>query len=186
MSVRDKLTRLYEESADPWGFETSAYERRKYALTLAALPRERYTLGVRARLLDRCPDGAARRALRHAARERPDPARGRVGPRPRRRDSVTCAWSSSTPRRSGPRALRSDRALRARLLPPAWRGRRVGRRVGASASEGATIVAVHWRGAIDDWALPAEQAHDVIRHEGTLTTFAQYVEESFLLEVFER
>ena len=34
--------RMYAESDDPWRFETSEYERRKYAATLAALPRARY------------------------------------------------------------------------------------------------------------------------------------------------
>ena len=31
-----------ERSRDPWNFETSEYESRKYAATLASLPRERY------------------------------------------------------------------------------------------------------------------------------------------------
>jgi protein-L-isoaspartate O-methyltransferase len=34
--------RIYQEAEDPWGFATRWYEQRKYALTLAALPRERY------------------------------------------------------------------------------------------------------------------------------------------------
>ena len=33
---------LYQRSADPWAFETSPYEREKYAATLAALPAPRY------------------------------------------------------------------------------------------------------------------------------------------------
>ncbi|MCS0501256.1 class I SAM-dependent DNA methyltransferase [Ancylobacter mangrovi] len=33
---------LYQRSPDPWSFETSAYERAKYAATLDALPRPRY------------------------------------------------------------------------------------------------------------------------------------------------
>lgn len=33
---------VYEANKDPWGFETSAYEREKYATTLAALPRVHY------------------------------------------------------------------------------------------------------------------------------------------------
>ena len=33
---------LYGRDADPWRFETSAYERDKYAETVAALPRRRY------------------------------------------------------------------------------------------------------------------------------------------------
>jgi predicted TPR repeat methyltransferase len=35
--------RLYSGKADPWEFATSAYEKRKYAATLAALPRARYS-----------------------------------------------------------------------------------------------------------------------------------------------
>lgn len=34
----DFFERLYGDRADPWGFETSEYERQKYAATIAALP----------------------------------------------------------------------------------------------------------------------------------------------------
>lgn len=37
--------RLYQQTTDPWGFETSQYEAEKYARTLAALPRSRYQSG---------------------------------------------------------------------------------------------------------------------------------------------
>ena len=33
---------MYRESQDPWSLSTRWYERRKYALTVAALPRARY------------------------------------------------------------------------------------------------------------------------------------------------
>ena len=33
---------LYRDEPDPWGFDTSPYERAKYAATLSTLPRERY------------------------------------------------------------------------------------------------------------------------------------------------
>jgi SAM-dependent methyltransferase len=36
---------MYAEADDPWGFETREYEARKYAETIAALPRERYSRG---------------------------------------------------------------------------------------------------------------------------------------------
>lgn len=42
----DYFDRLYAENPDPWRFETSDYERRKYAATLAALPRARYPRAV--------------------------------------------------------------------------------------------------------------------------------------------
>lgn len=49
----------YEHESDPWHFETSPYEKAKYAATLAALPKARYrnvfevgcSIGVQTRLL---------------------------------------------------------------------------------------------------------------------------------------
>ena len=38
----DHFERIYATAPDPWNYATSAYEREKYARTLAALPRERY------------------------------------------------------------------------------------------------------------------------------------------------
>jgi SAM-dependent methyltransferase len=45
--MRERLDReyfedLYEQSPDPWGFETSPYERKKYELTLGVLQGRRY------------------------------------------------------------------------------------------------------------------------------------------------
>ena len=37
---------MYADDADPWGFDSRFYEQRKYALTLAALPRQRYARAV--------------------------------------------------------------------------------------------------------------------------------------------
>src|SRR3954453_23805255 len=53
--------KLYAVLADPWGYTTSAYEQRKYAATLAALPRARFkrafepgcSIGVLTRMLAR-------------------------------------------------------------------------------------------------------------------------------------
>jgi protein-L-isoaspartate O-methyltransferase len=59
----DYFDHVYAANADPWGFETSAYEHGKYAATLAALPKAQYaeafeigcSLGVlTARLAPRC------------------------------------------------------------------------------------------------------------------------------------
>jgi SAM-dependent methyltransferase len=38
----DYFERMYAASDDPWRFETSEYERRKFAMTMAALPRAHY------------------------------------------------------------------------------------------------------------------------------------------------
>lgn len=37
-----EFERQYQQTADPWQYESSPYERAKYAATLAALPRPRY------------------------------------------------------------------------------------------------------------------------------------------------
>ena len=43
MSVADSyFDELFQGNDDPWAFKQRWYERRKRALTLAALPRERY------------------------------------------------------------------------------------------------------------------------------------------------
>ena len=39
------FAKIYETDADPWQFETSPYEKEKYASSLAALPLERYQQG---------------------------------------------------------------------------------------------------------------------------------------------
>lgn len=39
----DYFDSLYNADADPWKFETSDYEAKKYAATMAALPNDRYT-----------------------------------------------------------------------------------------------------------------------------------------------
>lgn len=41
----DYFDRMYAADEDPWGFRSRWYEERKYALTLAALPRRRYRAG---------------------------------------------------------------------------------------------------------------------------------------------
>lgn len=45
---------MYGKDPDPWGFDRRWYERRKYALTVAALPRERFRRGLEAG----CANGA--------------------------------------------------------------------------------------------------------------------------------
>jgi SAM-dependent methyltransferase len=186
VSTQDKLTRLYDESPDPWGFETSWYERRKYALTLASLPRERYasayepgcSIGVLTRLLaGRCDSLLASdvipRAVEAASRRVGDLAHVRV-----ERMDTPNEWPES----------RFDLIVLSELAyflqPDAVV--ELARRAGASLSEGGTLVGVHWRGPIDEWAVPAEQAHAILRETGGLHSVAQHLEPEFLLEVFER
>jgi SAM-dependent methyltransferase len=43
---RERFDLLYKDSGDPWGLGSAWYERRKHAITVAALPRERYRSGL--------------------------------------------------------------------------------------------------------------------------------------------
>lgn len=76
---------LYERSSDPWRFETSDYERQKYARTIAALGGRRFKSGfelgcsigvLTARLAERCDKllaGDCSEAAIALARRRPMP-----------------------------------------------------------------------------------------------------------------
>jgi SAM-dependent methyltransferase len=44
--TRDYFEFVYGVNADPWNYETSDYEAKKYAATVAALPRARYRRGL--------------------------------------------------------------------------------------------------------------------------------------------
>jgi SAM-dependent methyltransferase len=186
VSVHEKLTRLYAESGDPWEFETSWYERRKYALTLAALPRERYarayepgcSIGVLTRLLaERCDSLLASdfipQAVESAAARLADLSHVRVEQR-----ATPDEWPEG----------RFDLIVLSELMyflqPPAVV--ELAERTRASLDEGGVVIAVNWRGPIDEWALPAEQTHGILRDVGGLRSTARYVETSFMLEVFER
>ena len=46
MTDRSYFEGMYRHRPDPWGFDSSFYERRKYALTLAMLPRPRFRHGL--------------------------------------------------------------------------------------------------------------------------------------------
>src|SRR5260370_23957570 len=43
---REHFDALYRESGDPWNLVSAWHERRKYAITIACLPRERYRSGL--------------------------------------------------------------------------------------------------------------------------------------------
>lgn len=68
---------MYADGDDPWGFDRRWYERRKYDLTLAALPRERYRRAFEPgcangafteRLAERCDEVAATELVDEVAR----------------------------------------------------------------------------------------------------------------------
>ena len=115
-SDREFFDEFYTEGADRWGFETRWYEKRKRAMTLASLPRERFgsafepgcAIGVlTAELAAALRQPAGHGHFRAAADPRPAPAGRSAGCRVR-----------AAPGAAGMagRVLRPRRAVRGRLL----------------------------------------------------------------------
>lgn len=145
----DYFDGIYASAADPWGFTTSAYERDKYAATLAALPRARYrsafepacSIGVLTRsLAGRC-DGLLASELVEAALEA---ARVRCADCPWvafRQGAVPAQWPEG----------RFDLILLSEFLYFLDRDdlAALAVKVGGAIEPGGDIVLVHWLGPTD-------------------------------------
>jgi SAM-dependent methyltransferase len=180
--------RMYAVAEDPWELSTRWYEQRKYAITMALLPRRRYrhafepgcSIGVLTGLLaQRCDrvtavdvaDAAVRGAdvrLRDA---------GFHGKATVSRASLDDAWPP------GPFDLLvlSEVAyyLEADTLAA------VLRRECPGLLPGATVVAAHWRHAVADYPLTGDEAHAIIADTSGLTGVGRYRDSDVVIDVFE-
>jgi LmbE family N-acetylglucosaminyl deacetylase/SAM-dependent methyltransferase len=174
----------YARRPDPWGFETRWYESRKRAITLAALPTERYesafeigcSIGVLTELL----------AERCAAVLAVDISQAAVN---RARTRLVGAPHVTVERMDVGRRF-PDRHFDLVLLSE------VGYyfdnetlddvlgHVESSLGHSGTLVACHWRHPVDDYPLSGDDVHAAIRRRPGLTRLAVHVEEDFILEVF--
>jgi predicted TPR repeat methyltransferase len=176
---------MYALSDDPWHFATSEYERRKYALTVAALPRERYrnafepgcSIGVLSELLaPRCDrllaTDIAPEALRQAAtRLRPwtnvDVEQLAI-PESWPDEYFDLIVLSEVAYYFDEASLRNIVALVVRTTVP-----------------GSHVIGVHWRGETN-YPLSGEGAHVLIDEEPALDRVAHYEEEAFVMDLWER
>ncbi len=182
----DYFERIYAAQADPWGFRSRWYERRKYALTVAALPRERYrrafepgcSVGVLTeQLAGRCdhllaldPVARAVHAAREAAAHHPH-VRVQVG-------AIPGDWPED----------RFDLIVLSEVgyyLAPAQLPPLANRIVGSLEPDG-DVVAVHWRPDVADYPSTAEQVHGALHGRPELNPLLRHEEGDFLLEVFRR
>jgi hypothetical protein len=176
---------MYAESEDPWGFESRWYECRKYALTLAALPRERYrrgfepgcSIGVLTELLaGRCDSLLAADlapAAVGAAAERMAPYGGVEVARlaiphdwPEGRFDLIVLSEIGYYLSADDLELLLDRTV-------------------ASLQPGGTLIAVHWRHAVPDYPLRGDDVHDLIGSSPELHRLVHHDEEDLLLDVYE-
>ncbi len=178
--------RVYAGSDDPWSFRTRWYERRKYALTAAALPRERYANGFEA--------GCSIGELTGLLAERCDRL-------------LAVDISPDAVRQAGERtAAHRHVTVEQRTLPDAWPQdsydlvvvSEVGyyfsaadldtllTRAVASLQPAGTLVAVHWRHPVTDYPLSGDEVHAALARTAGLARTIRHEEEDFLLEVFAR
>jgi len=179
--------RLYAADTDPWGFEERWYERRKYALTLAALPEERVeralelgcSIGVlTVGLAARC---AALVAVDVAAAPLAQ-ARERAAALPHVRFeqlALPDGWPAG-----GPFDLVVLSEMGYYLDEPDL-GRLLDR-IAGDLRPGGHVVAVHWRGHAVTEPLTGDRVHELLAAHGALAVAASYHEPAFRLDVLQR
>jgi hypothetical protein len=182
---RGYFDEMYANDEDPWGFETSEYERRKYAVTAASLPKMRYrsafepgcSIGVLTEMLAaRCGrllatdvvPGALERARQRLADYRHVTVEHRAIPEDWPQGTFDLVVLSEI-------AYYFDASDLARIVSLVLR----------STGAGSQVVGVHWRG-VTDYPLSGDRAHEIINSTPELEPVVQHAENEFVLGVWER
>jgi len=176
---------MYAETPDPWGFTSRWYERRKYALTMAALPRERYRRGFEA--------GCSIGVLTALLAQRCD-------------SLLACDVAPAAVAGASDRVAAYDDVEVIELAVPSdWPDGRfdlivvsevgyylspddlellVTRCIGCL-DPGGSLVAVHWRHPVADYPLRGDDVHAALAARPQLHRLVRHDEADLLLEVFE-
>ncbi len=177
---------FYADGEDPWGFESRWYEKRKRALTMASLPRERFARAFE----PGCSIGVltAELALRC--------------------DELLATDISARPLAAARARLAANDGVRfeQRRIPQEWPVgefdlvvlsevgyycsaadlRVLVERAAASLSPQGALVACHWRHRVADYPLRGDDVHRALRAAPSLGLLAEHREEDFLLDVYLR
>ncbi|MGI8649819.1 MAG: class I SAM-dependent DNA methyltransferase [Rubrobacter sp.] len=187
---RDYFERLYAEHPDPWGFETSDYESRKYGRTLAALGGRGFenalevgcSIGVFTGLLaGRCEAllavDASERAVEAARRRLTDERHVRV---------ERATLPEETP--EGDFDRKFDLIVASEVLyylPEETMLATLGRLEDAL-SPGGLFVIVHWREETRTYPLQGDEVHRLVRENTSLRHLRHEAEPEYLLDVYKR
>lgn len=179
---------MYSRSADPWDLGNRWYEQRKYAITLALLPRQRYhhafepgcSVGVLTELLSgRCTrvtaTDVAAAALDSARRRLADAGRG---------EGVTLLRRSiDEPWPAGPFDLVVLSELGYYLTPDALHD--LLERECPRLASGATVVAAHWRHRVDDYLMAGDQVNEIVAGITGMHAIGSYRDADAAIDVFD-
>ena len=182
---REYFENLYAESPDPWGFETSPYERKKYERTLGVLARRRYrralevgsSIGVFTEMLAPLCDellgvDVSEKAVTTAKERLKDFPHVRIE---RRR------LPEETP--EGP----FDLAVASEVLYYWPREVMLAalRRFEDVLAPGGALLAVHWRKETKTYPLQGDEVHELLLTHTRLTNTTTIVEPEYRLDLFE-
>ncbi|BCW81228.1 bifunctional PIG-L family deacetylase/class I SAM-dependent methyltransferase [Arthrobacter sp. NicSoilC5] len=174
---------VHDGTEDPWNYGTSWYERRKRALTLAALPAESYERGLEvgcsigtltAELATRCRTLLAVDASGTAVRRASQRLEGTPGVQVEQR-VLPGSWPGGT----FDLVVVSEVGyyLAPEELAQLWD------RVEATLEPGGTLLLCHWRHPITGWELDGDTVHTLARERLGWRTAGLYQERDFVLEV---
>jgi SAM-dependent methyltransferase len=175
---------MYQASGDPWGFQDRWYERRKYAVSLALLPAERYrralepgcSIGVFTEQLARRCDAllscdVAATAVQVAAGRTEHLPQVRVEQR-----DIVSRWPDG----------RFDLIVFSEILY--YLGdhdlEQLLDRAAAALEPNGTLLAVHWRHPVADYPRSGDDVHRALGAQPGLARLAAYTEPDFLAEVY--
>lgn len=182
---RDYFEDLYARSPDPWGFETSAYERRKYETTLACLGGRRFrsalevgaSIGVFTEMLaPHCDKLLAIDTAGHAvaiARER-----------------LARCGHVRVERRTIPEEMPEgnfDLIVASEILYYLTRDVMLEalRRFEAALLPGGILLAVHWRKRTRSYPLQGDEVHELLLERSRLTNTKTVMTPEYRLDLFE-
>lgn len=177
---------FYGDGVDPWGFSTRWYEERKRDLTLACLPRQRFTTGfepgcsigvLTAELAKRCDrllaTDIAEQPLRIARERLAEVAGVRF-----ERLAVPQAWPPGT----FDLIVLSEVAY---YCSAADLDLLLDRAEDSLTPDG-VLLACHWRHQVAEYPLTGDQVHAALRRRRNLALLVDHTEEDFLLQVYTR
>jgi SAM-dependent methyltransferase len=176
---------MYAASADPWGFTSRWYEKRKCAISLAMLPRERYA--------DAFEPGCSIGVVTERLGWRCD--------RLLACDVAGAAVAAATERTESLPNVRVEQ----RVLPRDWPGGsfdlivfsemlyyfggndlpRVLDLAVAALRPGGTLLAVHWRHPVAEYPRTGDGVHQALARQPGLSRLAGHVEPDFIAEVYQ-
>ena len=174
---------LYRSHPDPWGLAQRFYERRKRAVLLASLPRERFArcfepgcaIGLlTAELAQRCDQLVAWDVAESAVKQ----TRARLG------DTAAVLVKQGRIPREWPDGD-FDLVVLSEVGYYCADVAELARRARDSLTDGGFVAACHWRHAAADHPRTAEEVHDALTATG-LIPIVRHAEDDFLLDIWSR